>query len=204
MVTPHFTVAKNIILAEIPFILGIYLFVVANKRGALWWLLAAVCLAFLPNSAYTITDIIHFIAATKDPSYSWEHVYLFLMPSYALYFFIDFQFYVITIQMAKAYVAQHWGATAATWFTPIIHFLCAVGVYLGRVQRLNSTDIVNDPLLVFKDLFYDLTHLHPLMVILGFFVLFYSLYFLFTLLNNWVWKNHLAKYWQAIEQVKKA
>ncbi len=202
MVTPHFTVAKNIILAQIPFFIAIYLFILARKRSLIWWLLAAVCLAFLPNSAYTITDVIHFIAATKEPSYSVWYVYLVLLPGYLLYMFVNFQCYTLSIQMAQAYIRQHWGNTPATWFIPVVHFLCAIGVYLGRVQRLNTTDIATDPLIVFKDLYYDLTHLHPLMMIVGFFVLFYLLYLAFAAFNMHIWDKHLAKYWQAIQKVR--
>lgn len=204
MTPVHFSVAKNIILAEIPFILAIYLFVIANQRNVLWWLLCAVFIAFLPNAAYTLTDIIHFIAAVKSPDYSSLYVFGVMLPLFVLYMFVNFQFYVISIMLAQHYIGKNWGQTIAIWFVPAIQFLCAIGVYLGRVQRLNSTDIATNPLIVFKDLYLDLTSLHPLMIIIGFFVLFYVMYLIFSKLNTKIWNAKFAKYWHAIEAMRNA
>lgn len=194
MTPVHFSVAKNIILAEIPFFLSLYLFVVARHRSLLWWVLAAVFIVFLPNSAYTITDIIHFIAAVKDPEIARWEVWLVLLPLYCLYMFVNFQFYVISIMLAQQYIKREWNERLSLWWIPIIHALCALGVYLGRVQRLNSTDILEHPLTVIRDLVVDLTTWHPIITILGFFVLFYGLYLPFSKLNKYLWQHKLSSF----------
>ncbi|AWB66437.1 DUF1361 domain-containing protein [Saccharobesus litoralis] len=189
MVTPHFTVVTNFVLAAIPFVLATYLFLFSRHRSILWWLLLIVCIAFLPNSAYVVTDIIHFIAATKDPSYSFTKVWLVLLPAYIIFISINFEFYVISIRMMQNSLRIHRSAKLAVWFIPFIHLLCAIGVYLGRVQRLESYDIIQNPLVVFKDLYYDLTHEKPVLIILGFTLLFYGLYLVFNQLNQKIGLN---------------
>ncbi|XOV80128.1 MAG: DUF1361 domain-containing protein [Aestuariibacter sp.] len=194
MTPAHFTVAKNIILAEIPFFLAVYLFVFARHRSLLWWCLAAVFVAFLPNSAYTVTDIIHFIAAAQDPKFESWYVYSVLLPLYLLYMVINFEFYVISIMLAQQYIGRHWTEGLAKLWVPVIHLLCAVGVYLGRVQRLNSTDIIERPLVVFHDLIVDLTSWHAILLTLGFFILFYGLYLPFCKLNRYLWQHKLRQF----------
>lgn len=193
MVHPHFTVILNIELALIPFAIACGLFLIANHRTILWWLLLLVCFAFLPNSAYTITDIIHFVAALKDPAYTAVYDWFVLFPAYCLYCFITFQFYVLTVFMMQEYLNLHVSKTVGKWFVPFIHILCAIGVYLGRVQRLESTDIIEHPKKVFIDLIADLTHQHSLVVIIGFSALFYSLYFVFNALNQKIKLDHWIK-----------
>lgn len=199
MTPPHFTVAKNIILAEIPFFLSLYLFVIARQRSLLWWLLAAVFVAFLPNSAYTVTDIIHFVAAIQDPAYSALYTWLVLLPLYLLYMVVNFQFYVISIMLAEQYIRREWSAKLALWWVPIIHGLCALGVYLGRVQRLNSTDIIERPLSVVRDLVVDFTSWHAITITVGFFVLFYGLYQPLSRLNCYLWRHKIVRLFNTSE-----
>ncbi|GAB3019914.1 DUF1361 domain-containing protein [Bowmanella dokdonensis] len=176
MATPvHFTVVKNLLLGAIPFLLALHLFVLARGRNFLWWLLAAIFVAFLPNAAYGLTDIIHFIAAVKDPALDRTLVWGVLLPAYLIYMLINFEFYVISIQLMQQYIRRQGWLLAARWSIPLIHLLCAFGVYLGRVQRLNSQDILERPVLVLMDSVRDLTHAQPLLIVLGFFVLFYAL-----------------------------
>ena len=59
---PHFHIGWNFFLAFVPFVLSLYLFRRETRRGWLWWPLLLVFIAFLPNAAYTLTDIIHFIS----------------------------------------------------------------------------------------------------------------------------------------------
>ncbi len=202
MIPAHFTVAKNIILAEIPFFLALYLFVVAKTRTWLWWILCAVFIAFLPNAAYTLTDIIHFIGAVQSGTHSIAYLVFVLFPIYLLYMVINFQFYVISIQLAHNYIKQEGYLKLAKWFIPLIHFACAIGVYLGRVQRLESRNLFEKPLLVMKDVWVDMTNLHSLSLILLFFALFYGLYAIFAHINQRIWDKQFAPYWHAMQRVK--
>ena len=180
----HFTVVINFILAFIPFALAFYLFKVSHHRSVLWWLLSLVFIAFLPNSAYVLTDIIHFIAAVKSPDISTAYLLLVLVPFYSIFLLVNFEFYVISIQWAEKYLKNINQGLLSKMFVPSIHFLAAIGVYLGRFQRLESTDIIHHPIIVFRDVLVDISGGKSLLIILGLFVLFYALYEVFSRINN--------------------
>lgn len=180
----HFTVVINFILAFIPFVLAFYLFKVSHHRTVLWWLLTLVFIAFLPNSAYVLTDIIHFVAAVKSPDISTPYLLLVLVPFYTIFLLVNFEFYVISIQWADKYLKQVNQGLLSKLFVPSIHLLAAIGVYLGRFQRLESTDIIHHPIIVFRDVLVDISGGKSLLIIIGLFVLFYALYEVFSRINN--------------------
>ena len=193
-VPPHFTVVINFILALIPFLLALYLFVFSKHRTILWWLLVPVFIAFLPNSAYVLTDIIHFWAALKQPDVTVFHVLFVLVPFYAVFLFINFEFYVISVQLAQSYINKWPIAWLAKIFLPAIHFLAAIGVYLGRFQRLESTDIIHKPIIVVCDLMMDLSHGKSALIILALFIFYYLMYLAFAKLNLQLWQKWLSPY----------
>lgn len=195
MTTPvHFTVVTNFVLAFIPFLLAIYLFKVSKHRTVLWWLLLPVFIAFMPNAAYVLTDIIHFIAAVKSPDISTAYLLLVIVPFYIIFLTVNFEFYVISLQWAQQYIKKVEIIWLSRLFIPSMHFLAAIGVYLGRFQRLESTDILHNPLIVFKDLLLDITGGRSLLIIIGLFVLFYGMYLIFGKVNCLIYtqfKKHL-------------
>ena len=180
----HFTVVINFILAFIPFVLAFYLFKVSHHRNVFWWLLLLVFVAFLPNSAYVLTDIIHLIAAVKSPNISTAYLLLVLLPFYTIFLLVNFEFYVISIQWAEQYLKYTNQGFLSKAFVPIIHLLAALGVYLGRFQRLESSDIIHQPILVFRDVLVDISGGKTMLIILALFSLFYFLYQLVGLMNN--------------------
>ena len=180
----HFTVVINFILAFIPFVLAFYLFKVSHHRSVLWWLLSLVFVAFLPNSAYVLTDIIHFIAAVKSPDISIAYLLLVLVPFYIIFLLVNFEFYVISIQWADRYLKHLNQGFLSKAFVPIIHLLAAIGVYLGRFQRLESSDIIHHPIIVFRDVLVDISGGKSMLIIIALFLLFYSFYEVFSRVNN--------------------
>tara|TARA_R110000787_G_scaffold38829_1_gene97629 strand:+ start:662 stop:1291 length:630 start_codon:yes stop_codon:yes gene_type:complete len=180
----HFTVVINFILAFIPFALAFYLFKVSHQRSIIWWVLALVFIAFLPNSAYVLTDIIHLFAAIKSPDISTAYVLCVLIPFYIIFLLVNFEFYVISIQWAEQYLAYFNQGFLHKAFVPCIHLLAAIGVYLGRFQRLESSDIIHQPILVFRDVLVDISGGKSLLIIVGLFLLFYLLYEVFSRMNN--------------------
>ena len=67
---------------------------------------------------------------------------------------------------------------------PIIHLLAAIGVYLGRFQRLESSDIIHHPIIVFRDVLVDISGGKSMLIIIALFLLFYSFYEVFSRVNN--------------------
>jgi len=180
----HFTVVINFILAFIPFALAFYLFKVCHHRSVVWWLLLLVFIAFLPNSAYVLTDIIHLLAAIKSPSISTTYLFCVLIPFYCIFLLVNFEFYVISIQWAEQYLKYFKHGFLPQAFVPCIHLLAAIGVYLGRVQRLESSDIIHRPIVVFRDALVDISGSKSLLIILALFLLFYVLYAVVSRMNN--------------------
>jgi len=180
----HFTVMINIGLALIPLILAFVLFKWSKGRNILWWLGCAVFVLFLPNSAYTLTDIIHYIAAIKSPDISLMQLLLIYTPFYIVYMLFCFECYVLSVQWSLQYIGRQQWQWLSKVYLPVILFLTAIGVYLGRFQRLESYDIVRNPFIVFKDVYVDLIHWHSLLIIIALFFGFAVSYRLFTYLNH--------------------
>src|SRR4029078_8736761 len=49
----------NLLLAALPFILALVLFVPGRPRTVAWWLGLGTFVVFLPNAPYVLTDVIH-------------------------------------------------------------------------------------------------------------------------------------------------
>ena len=190
----HFSVLVNIGLAFIPFALAYILFkrpLVKNERPhfLIWWLGVGVFILFLPNSAYTLTDIIHYFAAVKSPDISALQLWLVLTPLYLVYFVVNFEFYVVAINWGREYFSSNLSERQLNILTVALQALVALGVYLGRFQRLESYDIINKPMIIIQDIFKDLTTLKSLMVIAGLFLFYWVFYSLFTYLNTVIAKR---------------
>lgn len=190
----HFTVMINIGLAVIPLILALMIFKKFNKPESfisklLWWLLCACFIAFLPNSAYALTDIIHFFAAVKSPEITLTYLLLVLVPFYLIYMLFCFECYVLSVQWSNSYFQASSLAKSKIGFIVkhyqmIIHFLTAIGVYLGRFQRLESADIVRNPWIVLQDVASDITHIKSLGIILLLFITFVVTSNIMIIINN--------------------
>ena len=155
--------AWNLMLALVPLALASVLFLHTGRRSAAWWLCAGVFVAFLPNAPYVLTDVIHLVddarATTSDAVWS-----LALVPQYAAFFLVGFEAYVVSLLLVGRYVrANGWGR----WVLPVelaLHTLCAVGIHLGRFDRLNSWDAVARP----DALWRGVAGLRPAVVIVSF------------------------------------
>lgn len=197
----HFTVVINLVLALIPFLLAIYLFKISRGRSIIWWLLLAIFIAFLPNSAYVLTDTIHLIAAIKSPEISRLYLIFIIVPFYIIFLSVTFEFYVLSVHFGQQYLEKNVGemnhqGVNIGWlvkvFTPAMHILSAIGVYLGRFQRLESADIIHQPIIVFKDLLLDFTHESSLLIMIGLFGLFSILYYVVNKINASIYQHYIA------------
>lgn len=169
----------NTFLAVIPFVLSMWLFQGRGSqvRRLSWWMGCAVCLAFLPNAPYVLTDIIHLVHDIRQ-GYSIWTITLILVPQYVLFMAIGIEAYVGTLLNFGHYLKR---AGRPTWILPselIIHALTALGIYLGRFLRLNSWDIVTRPGTVGLSIIDQLTAQQPLMVMATTFVIITILYWI--------------------------
>jgi uncharacterized membrane protein len=134
----------NLVLAFIPAGLAVAVFRHRGPRTALWWTGAAVCALFLPNAPYVVTDLVHLrddvLRSGSDLS-----VITAVLPTYAAFIAAGFLAYGLAVGEMGRYLTRagfaHWRGPAEV----ATHALCAVGVVLGRVARLNSWEPMTEP-----------------------------------------------------------
>jgi uncharacterized membrane protein len=134
----------NLILAAVPAALAVVVFRHRGPRTALWWTGAGLCALFLPNAPYVVTDLVHLrddvLRAGSDLS-----VTTAVLPMYVAFIAAGFLAYVLAVGEMGRYLSRiglaHWRSPSEV----AIHALCAVGVVLGRVARLNSWEPMTEP-----------------------------------------------------------
>ena len=154
----------NLLLAAVPLGLAFGLFRPGVSRTAAWWLGVGAFIAFLPNAPYVLSDAIHFagdVRTTRSDS-----VVLFaLMPQYALFMIAGLAMYVAALMRVRNWLEAE-GLGRWAWPTELgLHWLCAVGIYVGRVLRFNSWDLVTQPDALARTVGDGLTRRFPLLVI---------------------------------------
>jgi uncharacterized membrane protein len=127
----------NLVLAWVPLILAALL-VVAYSRVRSRLELGAIGLAwlvFLPNAPYVLTDFVHLVPDHRV--YDSLLIASFAGTSLALGF--------VSLLLVQLVVTRLAGALVG-WLTAIVSlFVASMGIYLGRVHRVNSWDVVHRP-----------------------------------------------------------
>ena len=155
----------NLFLAFIPLILSFWLFRWhSKKRSFIWWISLIIFIAFLPNAAYLLTDVIHLIEAIRAGYSIWITTLIFI-PLHLLAILLGWEAYVISVINQSSYLTQQ-GAKRFVFASEILtHGVSAVGIYLGRFLRFNSWDLVTQPNVIFISAIENLTDHKPLLVI---------------------------------------
>jgi uncharacterized membrane protein len=129
----HFFV-WNLVLAVIPvaFASG---FALAGRRA---WLipLGLGWLAFVPNAPYLVTDVVHldsFIGL-------WRHVM-----QYGVAAWTGVILGALSVHLVHQRIEREFGAVIGWIAVTVSVGLCAIGVVIGRFQRLNSWDLLTQP-----------------------------------------------------------
>lgn len=190
-IQPHFHLGWNLFLALVPLVLALWLFRRRERRSWFWWPVFLAFVAFLPNAAYTLTDIIHFVSEVQqsDELPVWSVVYI-IIPKYALFMFIGFQSHVISLILVGVYLRwmghKKWVFAAET----TLNFLCAIGVYWGRYLRFNSWEIVTQPEKIADQILQHLM-MDDLgwMVVLRYFVILTGAYYVVKFIDIALWEH---------------
>ncbi|PHI19670.1 hypothetical protein CEQ90_11500 [Lewinellaceae bacterium SD302] len=133
----------NLILAALP-----YLFIRLAETASskiFRYTLTAFWLLFLPNAPYVISDVIHLRPRAHVPY--WYDVLTFascmgtglLLGGWAV------------LAAARSYGWRSW-SSRNKWLSGLLFPLCGFGIYLGRVLRWNSWDLLTRPMAVFQDI----------------------------------------------------
>jgi uncharacterized membrane protein len=130
----------NLGLAWLPLVFALLLYVAFRRRHTLAELLAlgAAWLVFLPNAPYMLTDFIHLGDRHR------------LVDSliFASFAFTALALGFASMLLVQIVVTRRAGAAAGWAVASGALFLASLGVYLGRVHRFNSWDVLTRPRLV--------------------------------------------------------
>ncbi len=134
----HLFMSWNIFLAWIPYALSGYFTEVQKK--AIWKQMFLFCswLLFFPNALYIVTDLIH-IEENKDIPVWYDAVLLFASS------FLGIILAFVSLRKTESFLIHHFSKRTVAILIPAIIFISSFGVYLGRFERWNSWDVVNDP-----------------------------------------------------------
>lgn len=123
---------------------------IQNSVYALMWLL------FIPNTFYILTDFTHL---------HFKNTFQFGLDMLILLSFSFAGFYIglLSLQHIHQLTMAKYGNKTGNLFIVIISFLSAFGIYLGRVLRFNSWDIVTKPLKLAHNSIYALFSFETIM-----------------------------------------
>jgi uncharacterized membrane protein len=139
----------------------------ATRLGIKWWFSIILLFLFLPNSAYVLTDIIHFVDDVRSPDISDHGIIFVLIPQYFVFIWLGFQCHVLTVMRWAKFCHQRWGFNVGL-NELLINLVCAVGIYLGRFDRFNSWDLVTAPVDLLLKSLRHLTEFHFYIAVLVF------------------------------------
>ena len=144
----YFYFIWNLFLAWIPYIISMYLPVsfVMMKRKGIAWMLLIVWFLFWPNSPYMLTDLLHLKAKQNIPL--WFDLGLIL--SFA---WVGLMLGFISLIEIQNLIRKQTNRIVAWAFAGFTILTGALGIYVGRYIRLNTWDMVGNPLRVFFDIF---------------------------------------------------
>lgn len=130
----------NILLAIIPVAAG-WLFYI-EKGKFLKCLYGLVWFFFLPNTIYLFTDLIHFFD-------DWVRVSgftkIFVTLQYLLLILTGFITFVLAFYPFEKIIRQSPWRRKRLRILSLLNFLIGFGIVLGRIERINSWDIITAP-----------------------------------------------------------
>ena len=134
---PYVGMVWNLFLAWIPFAFALLLLAAYRAGRSTLELVAvgAAWLVFLPNAPYMLTDFVHL-------GYDHRLYDSFAIASFA---FTGLALGFTSLLIVQLVVTRAAGALSGWLVAGSALFLSSVGVYLGRVQRLNSWDVLSKP-----------------------------------------------------------
>ena len=184
----------NTFLALIPLGLAVLLFARPHRRTVGWWLGVGTFVLFLPNAPYLVTDLIHLrwlIAGASGGTV----VVFGILPMMALFISIGLASYLICIELVVREVRRARPTARRVLIELPIHAICAFGVVLGRITRLNSWDTVTTPRTTAERIFNTLEWRGAPFAFLAIFVAIW--------LSSTVLRTLVVAAWQAVEPARR-
>ena len=132
----------NLLLAWVPYLCALWAAAAHERHPREWWRLAlpgALWLAFFPNAPYILTDFIHL------PSMDRELTWWYNLGTLASLAGTGFLLGLYSLRAMQRVVATFLGRAASWLFVGSASALCGLGVYVGRVLRWNTWDLLLNP-----------------------------------------------------------
>ena len=132
----------NFLLAVLP-ALGV--FALHHWWRRLWgirWVILVMSALLLPNAPYVVTDLIHLPGWIHWAPSQWA-VWLVVIPLFGVLIGSGVLSYAYTMHVMRRHMRwAGWSRRRRITVEVTVDLLCAVGVALGRISRLNSWDVV--------------------------------------------------------------
>jgi uncharacterized membrane protein len=161
----------NLVLAYIPYAITTYLLNREKQYTNKYLILIPLLLwlLFLPNSFYMVTDLIHLTRSHANSHW----MDLIIISSYAC---IGFVLGLLSLLDFEKLFSRHYPSHTLRFIIPLLCVLCGLGIYMGRILRFNSWDILNQPLSVCYALHHLILTRQALLFTLHFGVFIYFAY----------------------------
>jgi uncharacterized membrane protein len=153
-----FFLVWNLFLAFVPYFFISYLKtqITVQKSKIKTVSLLFLWLVFLPNSFYILTDLIHL-------SQSSNHLFWFDLVAISSYALIGFTLGIVSLIEFENIIKTYTTPLITNLLMPAICFLCGIGIYLGRILRYNSWDIISNPFEIVRATLVSLSSAHALL-----------------------------------------
>lgn len=138
----------NLFLAYLPFLFSLALD--ANRSRWFNYTFMAGWLLFFPNAPYLVTDFIH-LHHRFDIPYWFDLAMLTIFSLYGMYLGM------VSLINVQRFVAEKYGLYTGWVLVCVSLVLGSYGIFLGRVLRYNSWDVLCDPFGLFRDMTRHLT-----------------------------------------------
>jgi uncharacterized membrane protein len=187
IIRPDFHIGIDLALAIFPLLIALIIFRRSIRIPALlWWPLLCVFILFLPNSPYVLTDVIHFVAKVRvtPPLPIWAMSLLLF--EYFVYFLFGMQFFTLSVMILGRFLRRHQTGWLVFPMEIAVISLSSFAMYMGRIDRLNSWNIVSDPHGLVHHAVSDASSAKPMELTVFFFCAVTILYYF---LKGW---NHLV------------
>ncbi|MFD2564589.1 DUF1361 domain-containing protein [Aquimarina rubra] len=156
----------NLFLACVPYgITTILSFSKIHKNRFLFGVGFIFWLAFLPNAPYILTDLQHIRLSTLHSV--WFDVLLIL--SFAINgLIVGFA----SLRTMQELLQKHFSRKTTYFITHLTLLLCGFGIYMGRILRWNSWDLLQNPMDILGDIFqrviFPIEHINTWAFTIGF------------------------------------
>lgn len=168
--------AWNLLLAFIPYWLTVRL--QQKERKLIFNLvIIGIWLLFFPNAPYLVTDFIH-INKSNSTIIWFDVVLLFMFSSTGMYMAIK------SLDIIHTWIHNNTNRLIGMITISIAIILSGFGIYLGRIERWNSWDIIHKPVSLFKNIGNLIENPHVWEFTLVYALLVATLYAIFRIENQ--------------------